>query len=92
MKRLLIFLIKFYQHQVSPILPPTCKFQPSCSQYALEAIELHGVVRGTFLALLRILRCNPFAVGGFDPVPPKRCEKLTTLNENQEDKSLMECN
>ena len=70
MKRVLIRLIRFYQRCLSPHLPPACRFQPTCSQYALEAIERFGAARGLLLAAWRILRCNPFSKGGYDPVPP----------------------
>ena len=61
-------IIKAYQRFVSPLLPPSCRFTPSCSQYALMAIEKHGLLRGTFMGTMRVLRCNPFSKGGFDPV------------------------
>ena len=61
-------IIKAYQSFVSPLLPPSCRFTPSCSQYALMAIEKHGLLRGTFMGTVRVLRCNPFSKGGFDPV------------------------
>jgi putative membrane protein insertion efficiency factor len=64
--------IRFYQRFLSPLKPmPTCRFLPTCSSYALEAIQLRGVARGTLMALWRILRCNPFFPGGFDPVEPR---------------------
>ncbi|HOK13690.1 MAG TPA: membrane protein insertion efficiency factor YidD [Candidatus Kapabacteria bacterium] len=69
MKKILIILIKFYKFAISPIFPPSCRFYPTCSQYAIDAIEKHGSIFGTFLAIKRILRCNPFSKGGFDPVP-----------------------
>jgi putative membrane protein insertion efficiency factor len=69
MKRILLSLIRFYRSQISPLLPPACRFTPTCSQYALTAIERFGAVRGGWLALKRILRCNPFCKGGYDPVP-----------------------
>lgn len=69
MKRLLKLLIKFYQEAVSPYTLPTCKYRPTCSAYALEAIERFGAFRGGLLAAWRILRCNPFARAGYDPVP-----------------------
>lgn len=73
MKKIFIWLIKFYQSAISPHLGTgKCKFHPTCSQYAIEAIETHGAFRGFFMALWRILRCNPFSKGGFDPVPTKR--------------------
>ena len=61
--------IRFYQRFVSPLTPATCRFRPTCSAYAVEAVERHGVLRGSWLALRRILRCHPFHDGGWDPVP-----------------------
>ncbi|MCL2695747.1 MAG: membrane protein insertion efficiency factor YidD [Clostridiales bacterium] len=72
MKRLLCGLILWYQRQISPGLPPRCRFDPTCSHYAREAIETHGAAKGTWLALLRLLRCNPLFKGGYDPVPPRK--------------------
>ena len=63
-----IRIIQFYQRNISKNLNPKCKYLPSCSQYAIDAIQKHGVVKGGFLALWRILRCNPFSKGGYDPV------------------------
>ncbi|MDF1614257.1 membrane protein insertion efficiency factor YidD [Desulfurivibrio dismutans] len=63
-----LLLVRFYQLAISPLFPPSCRFVPSCSQYALEAITLYGVWRGGFMAVKRILRCHPFSTGGFDPV------------------------
>ncbi len=71
MKYLAIVPIRFYQKFISPALPSSCRFQPSCSQYSLEAIERFGLLRGTGMAIRRILRCQPFNPGGFDPVPYK---------------------
>ncbi len=68
MRRLLLFIIRFYQVVVSPLFPPHCRFTPTCSQYAREAIERHGVWRGVLLAGRRILKCHPFHPGGHDPV------------------------
>jgi putative membrane protein insertion efficiency factor len=68
-RRVLAGLIRGYQLVVSPVLPPSCRFTPSCSQYALEAVRRHGAVRGTWLAARRLVRCHPFHPGGFDPVP-----------------------
>ena len=65
-------LIKLYQKAVSPFKPSCCRFTPTCSQYAIEAIEEHGAFKGGMLAAWRILRCNPFCKGGYDPVPEKR--------------------
>jgi putative membrane protein insertion efficiency factor len=63
--------VRFYRRYLSPWKPAMCRFQPTCSQYAIEALELHGVVRGGYLTLWRLLRCQPFGRPGFDPVPPK---------------------
>lgn len=69
MKRLFILLIKFYRLCISPLFPPTCRYNPTCSQYALQAIERFGPWRGAWLALRRISRCHPLHPGGYDPVP-----------------------
>ncbi len=69
MRRLVIKLIKGYQYLVSPLSVPTCRFTPSCSQYASEVINKHGVIVGGLLSIKRILRCNPFNPGGYDPAP-----------------------
>ena len=61
-------LIRAYQLLISPLFPPVCRFTPTCSQYAIDAIKCHGAVRGFFMALWRILRCHPFSDGGYDPV------------------------
>jgi putative membrane protein insertion efficiency factor len=74
-RRALVLLVRLYQRLVSPALPPSCRFYPSCSAYAVEALERHGALRGTLLAVKRIGRCHPFHPGGVDPVPevtPKR--------------------
>jgi hypothetical protein len=65
----LLFLIMIYRKIVSPLKPPTCRFYPSCSAYALEAITKYGPIKGSFLAVKRVLRCHPLNPGGFDPVP-----------------------
>ncbi|MBR2040022.1 MAG: membrane protein insertion efficiency factor YidD [Clostridia bacterium] len=72
MSKFLIGLIKFYRKCISPLKLPCCRFTPTCSQYAIEAITIHGAFKGTMLAIWRVLRCNPFCKGGFDPVPEKR--------------------
>lgn len=69
MKKLLILPIRFYQRYVSPTLPPACRFTPTCSQYAIEAIQKHGALKGLWLALRRLLRCHPWGGSGYDPVP-----------------------
>ncbi|MBS3908409.1 MAG: membrane protein insertion efficiency factor YidD [Actinobacteria bacterium] len=68
MKRLMIGVINVYQKTISPLFPPSCRFYPSCSSYALQAIQKHGVIRGGLMAAGRILRCHPFSPGGHDPV------------------------
>ncbi|MFO7606842.1 MAG: membrane protein insertion efficiency factor YidD [Desulfurivibrionaceae bacterium] len=67
-KKVFILLIRFYQLAISPLIPPSCRFIPTCSQYAIEAVELYGPIRGAGLAIRRILRCHPFHRGGYDPV------------------------
>jgi putative membrane protein insertion efficiency factor len=68
-RQLLVALIRGYQRVLSPALPASCRFHPSCSQYALEAVSRHGALRGAWLAARRLARCHPFHPGGFDPVP-----------------------
>lgn len=68
MRQLCLSLIVIYQRWISPLLPPTCRFEPTCSRYAHDAIQRHGVLRGISAAALRLLRCHPFHPGGFDPV------------------------
>jgi putative membrane protein insertion efficiency factor len=68
----LVLLVRGYQKLISPLIGPHCRFAPTCSQYAIEALARHGAVRGLGLAVRRILRCHPFAEGGLDPVPPRR--------------------
>lgn len=72
MKRVLVALIRVYKAAISPFLPPACRFTPTCSEYAAQAIETHGAARGSLLAASRLCRCHPFHPGGFDPVPPAR--------------------
>ena len=69
MKKFVASAIRFYQRQISPLSPPRCRYIPTCSEYALEAVEKYGAVKGSWLAAKRILRCNPFHKGGYDPVP-----------------------
>ncbi len=69
MSRLLMFLVKMYRFFISPLLGSNCRFSPSCSAYAMQALEKHGALRGSWLALKRILRCHPWHPGGADPVP-----------------------
>ena len=69
-----IWLVRLYQVTLSPWLGANCRFQPTCSAYAMEALETHGVIRGGWLALCRIARCHPWGGSGFDPVPPQKTE------------------
>ena len=69
MKKFVTSAIRFYQRQISPLSPPRCRYIPTCSEYALEAVEKYGAVKGSWLAAKRILRCNPFHKVGYDPVP-----------------------
>jgi putative membrane protein insertion efficiency factor len=68
MKYLVLDFLKLYKTFISPFLPPACRFTPSCSEYAMQAVEKHGAIRGTWAATKRILRCQPFCAGGYDPV------------------------
>ena len=75
-KKLMIFLIRTYQMTISPRFSNgSCRYTPTCSQYAIEAIEIHGIFKGSLLSVRRILRCNPFFKGGWDPVPPKKTKE-----------------
>jgi putative membrane protein insertion efficiency factor len=69
MRWILIFIVRGYQMALSPLLPPSCRYYPSCSNYAIEAIEKYGAWKGGWMAARRIARCHPFRPGGFDPVP-----------------------
>jgi hypothetical protein len=69
MKAIALGLIRFYKRFISPLLPPSCIYEPTCSMYAYQAIEKYGLARGSWMGFKRILRCHPFAHGGYDPVP-----------------------
>jgi len=69
MKRALIAMVRFYRKGISPLTPPSCRFLPTCSAYALEALEKYGALKGSWLAIRRLSKCHPFHKGGFDPVP-----------------------
>lgn len=71
MKRGLLAILRFYKAQVSPLLPDACRYTPTCSEYATEAVEQFGAFRGTLMAARRVLSCNPFSRGGYDPVPTR---------------------
>ncbi len=77
-----ILLIRFYQLFLSPLLGPSCKYQPTCSSYALEAFRLHNFIYASWLTVTRVLRCNPFSNGGYDPVPPKKKRSEGNSNES----------
>ena len=68
-EKFFVIIIKFYQNWISPLKPPTCRFVPTCSNYAITAIEKYGIIKGSFLTLKRLLKCHPFHKGGYDPVP-----------------------
>jgi len=78
MRRILLTLIGGYRYLISPLLGNHCRYHPTCSAYAQEAIETHGAMRGSWMALRRLLRCHPFHAGGFDPVPPADHGQTTT--------------
>ncbi|MDD6187846.1 MAG: membrane protein insertion efficiency factor YidD [Oscillospiraceae bacterium] len=70
-KKIFIFPIRIYQKFISPMLGAKCRYYPTCSEYTVQAIETHGVIKGIVLGAYRIIRCNPWSKGGYDPVPPK---------------------
>jgi len=74
MKRIVLWLLKGYAYLLSPLLGNNCRYYPSCSAYTREAVEIHGVGRGLWMGLRRILRCHPFHEGGYDPVPGSDCD------------------
>ncbi|UFU01151.1 membrane protein insertion efficiency factor YidD [Radiobacillus kanasensis] len=75
MKHFFILCVRGYQRYISPMTPPSCRFQPTCSQYAIEALQTHGAIKGFYLSVIRILKCHPFHPGGFDPVPDRKRKK-----------------
>ena len=79
--RVLVLLLTGYRRFISPLLGPRCRFYPSCSAYALEAVQVHGALRGTWLAARRLSRCHPFHAGGLDPVPPRRPRRTAGADE-----------
>lgn len=80
MKRIVLAPVRAYSRWISPLLPRRCKYEPTCSAYAIEAVEQFGVIRGTVLACWRVLRCNPFSHGGFDPVREKFTLKVGPMD------------
>ena len=83
MRTFILALITFYQRCLSPFLPPSCRFQPSCSEYARDAVCQHGALKGTGLTLLRLVRCHPLCRGGYDPVPPATAPRALQRNTNR---------
>lgn len=85
LKKIFILLIRGYQKGISPMFPASCRYQPTCSQYTIEAIQQHGALKGTVMGTARIMRCHPFVKGGYDPVPDhfslKRNQKKRSQNE-----------
>jgi len=75
-------VLRFYRRWISPALPPTCRFSPSCSAYAIEALTVHGTLRGSWLTAGRLLRCGPWHPGGMDPVPPARSPRSHAESES----------
>ena len=84
MRKILIGLIKFYQYIISPYLPPSCRYTPSCSTYSVEAISRFGILRGSWMAIRRIGRCNPWHEGGYDPVAELDCHKQECHKEHKQ--------
>lgn len=70
-----VFLVRIYQWIISPLLPKSCRFEPTCSHYTIEALKVHGLWRGMILSIRRIARCNPWGGSGYDPVPPVKNQK-----------------
>lgn len=68
-KKTILGMIRFYKREISSVLPPSCRFVPTCSEYAMQAVEKYGAAKGSYLAMRRIMRCHPFHEGGYDPVP-----------------------
>jgi putative membrane protein insertion efficiency factor len=88
MKWVAVKLVELYKHWISPALPPSCRFVPTCSEYAMEALDGHGIVRGTGLALLRIARCNPLGGSGYDPVPASAPKGATATQVGNPEQAL----
>lgn len=88
MKKIFIGLVKLYQSLISPLLPPTCRYYPTCSTYMSDAIKMHGTILGIIMGTARILRCNPFVKGGVDPVPEFFTLRRNPHPENYEDEII----
>ena len=89
MKTILIVFIKLYRRILSPILPGACRFTPTCSEYAIQALTRFGAIRGSLLMVWRILRCNPFCRGGYDPVPERFTFKRQGLDKINDDEPVV---
>lgn len=85
MKKMAIYLVKLYQRFISPLFPPSCRYHPTCSNYMIQAIEVHGVLKGGLMGIARILRCHPLVKGGVDYVPKKFSLKRNTLDRHKPD-------
>lgn len=83
MKTILIALVKGYQRFISPLFPPSCRYYPTCSSYTIEAIQVHGALKGSLMGITRILRCHPFVKGGIDYVPQKFSLKRNMMDETR---------
>ncbi|MBQ6809562.1 MAG: membrane protein insertion efficiency factor YidD [Clostridia bacterium] len=83
MQKIFVILIEFYRKHISPYTPPCCKYVPTCSEYALQAFEKHGFFKGLLLSAWRILRCNPFSKGGYDPVPEKSVSLIKRITNGK---------
>ncbi len=85
MKWLLKQLVRFYRYFISPLTPPSCRFQPTCSEYALEALEKHGALKGSWLSIKRISKCHQWHPGGYDPVPPQKNQQCCEHSQPNRD-------
>ena len=83
MKKMAIYLVKLYQRFISPLFPPSCRYHPTCANYMIQAIEVHGVLKGGLMGIARILRCHPLVKGGVDYVPKKFSLKRNTLDQHK---------
>lgn len=79
-QQFVIFIVKVYKKLISPFLPSACRFQPTCSEYMIQAIQVHGLCKGIYLGIKRILRCNPWGGSGYDPVPTPKDKRTTNKN------------
>lgn len=80
--RILIFFVRVYQKLISPLKPPTCRYYPTCSSYTVQALQIHGAFRGSYLSIKRILTCHPLFPGGYDPVPPAKPKRTNNTHKS----------